>query len=113
MASKRGKAGRNKAQVLQVQLQGAVRLVLYLLLGGVLFLAEALLVVFIRRTLLYYNPASADVATYAAIALGAVIYLPIFGRLRRALDKVLYHDTYELSAVLQDYSQRFGSLSDH
>ncbi|HEY7339872.1 MAG TPA: ATP-binding protein [Ktedonobacterales bacterium] len=29
------------------------------------------------------------------------------------LDRALYHDTYELGAVLQLYSQKFGALSDH
>ena len=112
MASKSGKAGRMIADVLQVRLQGAVRLLLYLLLGGLLLLAEALLVILIHRTLFHYEPTAADAPTYVATALGAVVYLPIFARLRWALDSVLYHDTYELSAVLQEYSQQFGTLSD-
>lgn len=112
MASRSGKAGRIIAYALQVKIQGAVRLVLYLLLGGMVLLTEALLIVLVRRALQHFNPAAADATTYGAIAIGAIIFLPIVGRLRLALDRVLYHDTYELSVVLQDYSQQFGSLSD-
>lgn len=112
MASKSGKAGRMKADVLRVQLQGAVRLLLYLLLGGFLLLVEALLVLLIHRAFFHYEPTAADAPTYVATALGAVVYLPIFARLRWALDNVLYHDTYELSVVLQQYSEQFGALSD-
>ena len=41
-----------------------------------------------------------------------MIYLPLFARVRGVLDHALYHDTYELSDVLQQYSQKFGALSD-
>ena len=71
MASKSGKAGRMIADVLQVRLQGAVRLLLYLLLGGLLLLAEALLVILIHRALFHYEPTAADAPTYLATALGA------------------------------------------
>lgn len=112
MASKSGKAGRMRAEVFQTRLQGAVRLLLYLLLGGLLLLAEALLVILIHRMFARYSPATGGAPTYLATALAAVIYLPVFSRLRWGLDSVLYHDTYELSIVLQDFSQQFGSLSD-
>lgn len=112
MASKSGKAGRMRADVIQTRLQGAVRLLLYLLLGGLLLLAEALLVILIHRMFARYSPATGGAATYLATALAAVIYLPVFSRLRWGLDSVLFHDTYELSIVLQDFSQQFGSLSD-
>lgn len=112
MASKSGKAGRMRAEVFQTRLQGAVRLLLYLLLGGLLLLAEALLVILIHRMFARYSPATGGAPTYLATALAAVIYLPVFSRLRWGLDSVLFHDTYELSIVLQDFSQQFGSLSD-
>ncbi len=112
MASKSGKAGRMRAEVFQTRLQGAVRLLLYLLLGGLLLLAEALLVILIHRMFARYSPATGGAPTYLATALAAVIYLPVFSRLRWGLDSVLFHDTYELRIVLQDFSQQFGSLSD-
>lgn len=112
IASKSGEAGRMKADVFQVRLQGVVRLLLYLLLGGLLLLAEALLVILLHRALFHYQPTATDAPTYGAAALAAVVYLPMFARLRWALDSILYHDTYELSAVLREYSQRFGALSD-
>ena len=101
-----------RAEVFQTRLQGAVRLLLYLLLGGLLLLAEALLVILIHRMFARYSPATGGAPTYLATALAAVIYLPVFSRLRWGLDSVLFHDTYELSIVLQDFSQQFGSLSD-
>jgi signal transduction histidine kinase len=112
MASKSGGAGRMRANVFQVRLQGVVRLLLYLLLGGLLLLAEALVVILLHRALFHYQPKAADAPTYGAAALAAVVYLPMFARLRWALDSILYHDTYEVSAVLREYSQRFGALSD-
>lgn len=112
IASKSGGAGRMIADVFQVRLQGVVRLLLYLLLGGLLLLAEALLVILVHRAIFHYEPTAADAPTYVAAALAAVVYLPLFGRLRWVVDSVLYHDTYDLSAVLQEYSQQFGSLSD-
>ena len=101
-----------RAEVFQTRLQGAVRLLLYLLLGGLLLLAEALLVILIHRMFARYSPATGGAPTYLATALAAVIYLPVFSRLRWGLDSVLFHDTYELSIVLQDFSQQVGSLSD-
>ena len=102
-----------RADVFQTRLQGAVRLLLYLLLGGLLLLAEALLVILIHRMVARYSPETGGEPTYLATALAAIIFLPVFSRLRWGLDSVLFHDTYELSVVLQDFSQQFGSLSDH
>ena len=102
-----------RADVFQTRLQGAVRLLLYLLLGGLLLLAEALLVILIYRMVARYSPETGGEPTYLATALAAIIFLPVFSRLRWGLDSVLFHDTYELSVVLQDFSQQFGSLSDH
>ncbi|MGE5335708.1 MAG: hypothetical protein ACM3N4_13480, partial [Nitrososphaerota archaeon] len=95
-----------------MRLQGMVRLFLYLLLGGALLLAEVLLVRVIHYLLALHYPAAAGPLTYGATALGASIFLPVFARLRWLLDSMIYHDTYELSVVLQKYSQEFGSLSD-
>lgn len=112
MANKSGKAGRTIANNIYVRLQGAARLLLYLLLAGMLLVIEVMLVAFIHVLLSLYDSRAADVSMYVGTALGAVSFLPIFSRLRWLLDNRLYHDTYELSDVLQDYSQQFGSLGD-
>ncbi len=112
MANKSGKAGRTIANNIYVRLQGAARLLLYLLLAGMLLVIEVILVALIHVLLSLYDSRAADVSMYVGTALGAVSFLPIFSRLRWLLDNRLYHDTYELSDVLQDYSQQFGSLGD-
>lgn len=112
MANKSGKAGQAIANNISVRLQGTARLFLYLLLAGLLVFAEVLLVALIHGLLLRYSSRAAGVSAYVGTALGAVIFLPLFSRLRWLLDYRLYHDTYELSDVLQDYSQEFGSLGD-
>ncbi|HEU5349031.1 MAG TPA: hypothetical protein VFU63_10515, partial [Ktedonobacterales bacterium] len=112
MANNSSTVGRTKVQNRDMRLQGTVRLFLYLLLGGILLLVEVLLVVVIQYLLALYNPMLATPLTYLATALGASIFLPVFARLRWALDSTLYHDTYELSVVLQEYTQEFGTLSD-
>lgn len=112
MANNSGMAGRITAENHQVRLQGMVRLFLYLLLGGALLLAEVLVVGVIHYLLALHYPAAAGPLTYVATALGASIFLPVFARLRWLLDNMIYHDTYELSVALQEYSQEFGSLSD-
>lgn len=100
------------AQNLYVRLRGTARLLLYLFLGTSLMFVEILLVILIHRLLSQYYSGVATLLTYLATALGAMIYLPLFARLRWEADSRLYHDTYELGAILQSYSQEFGSLSD-
>jgi signal transduction histidine kinase len=85
---------------------------LYLATGGVLVLIEVLLIVICYRVLSQTNPQAAGPLTYVATAMGAIIFLPLFARIRWLSDSWLYHDTYDLSVVLQEYSQHFGSLSD-
>jgi signal transduction histidine kinase len=96
-----------------VRTQGAARLFMYLLLGGLLAAVEALLVVLTHRFASLSDDNTARLVTYIAIALGAMLFLPIYARLRWALDTVVYHDTYELGAMLQHFSQELGALSDH
>ncbi|HKW22980.1 MAG TPA: ATP-binding protein [Ktedonobacterales bacterium] len=66
----------------------------------------------INRFAARFDTSAARLLTYSAIALGAMIYLPLFARIRGVLDHALYHDTYELGDALQQYSQKFGALSD-
>ncbi len=112
MAKTSDRAVRILVNTLYVRLQGVTRLLLYLLLGGLLLILEALAVMYVNRFAGLYDVSAARLLTYSAIALGAMIYLPLFARLRGVLDRTLYHDTYELGAVLQQYSQKFGALSD-
>src|SRR6185437_12612905 len=77
-----------------------------------LLVLEALAVMYVNRFAALYDASAARLLTYSTIALGAMIYLPLFARMRDMLDRTLYHDTYELGDVLQQYSQKFGALSD-
>jgi signal transduction histidine kinase len=83
-----------------------------LLLGGLLLVIEALAVMYVNHFAALYATSAAHWLTYSAIALGAMVYLPLFARVRGLMDHALYHDTYELGEVLQQYSQKFGALSD-
>ena len=112
MAKTSDRAVRVLANTFYVRLQGVTRLLLYLLLGGLLLVLEALAVMYINRFAARFDTSAARLLTYSAIALGAMIYLPLFARVRGVLDHALYHDTYELGDVLQQYSQKFGALSD-
>lgn len=112
MAKTSDRAVRVLANTFYVRLQGVTRLLLYLLLGGLLLVLEALAVMYINRFAARFDASAARPLTYSAIALGAMIYLPLFARVRGVLDHALYHDTYELGEVLQQYSQKFGALSD-
>ncbi|HKT39514.1 MAG TPA: ATP-binding protein [Ktedonobacterales bacterium] len=112
MAKTSDRAVRVLANTFYVRLQGVTRLLLYLLLGGLLLVLEALAVMYVNRFAARFDPSAARLLTYSAIALGAMIYLPLFARIRGVLDHALYHDTYELGDVLQQYSQKFGALSD-
>ncbi len=112
MATKSDRAVRILANAFYVRLQGVMRLLSYLLLGGFLLVLEAVAVMYVGHFAALYDASVARLLTYAAIALGAMIYLPLFARMRGVLDRALYHDTYELSTVLQLYSQKFGALSD-
>lgn len=112
MAKTSDRAVRVLANTFYVRLQGVTRLLLYLLLGGLLLVLEAFAVMFINRIVARFDTSAVRLLTYSAIALGAMIYLPLFARVRGMLDHALYHDTYELGDVLQQYSQKFGALSD-
>ncbi|HEX5159780.1 MAG TPA: ATP-binding protein [Ktedonobacterales bacterium] len=112
MAKTSDRAVRVLANTFYVRLQGVTRLLLYLLLGGLLLVLEAFAVMFINRIVARFDTSAVRLLTYSAIALGAMIYLPLFARVRGVLDHALYHDTYELGDVLQQYSQKFGALSD-
>jgi signal transduction histidine kinase len=112
MAKTRDRAVRILANAFYVRLQEVMRLLSYLLLGGCLLALEALAVMYMSHFAALYGASVARLLTYSAIALGAMIYLPLFARMRGVLDRALYHDTYELSEVLQLYSQKFGALSD-
>ncbi|HEU4784257.1 MAG TPA: hypothetical protein VFS83_13030, partial [Ktedonobacterales bacterium] len=112
MAKTSDRTVRVLANTFYVRLQGVTRLLLYLLLGGLLLVVEALAVTNVNHFAALYATSAARLLTYSAIALGAMIYLPLFARVRGVLDHSLYHDTYELGDVLQRYSQKFGSLSD-
>lgn len=112
MANNSGGSGRIIANSSHVRLQGTMRLILYMLLGGFLVLLAVLLVLVIHLLVTGYGPATLQVVTYLAIALSSMILLPTFARIRWLVDSALYHDTYELGAVLQYYSREFGALSD-
>ncbi|HEX5545798.1 MAG TPA: hypothetical protein VFX24_00210, partial [Ktedonobacterales bacterium] len=112
MAKTSDRAVRALANTFYVRLQGVTRLLLYLLLGGLLLVVEALVVMYINRFSARFDASAARLLTYSAIALGAMIYLPLFARVRGVVDHALYHDTYELGEALQQYSQKFGALSD-
>lgn len=112
MAKTSDRAVRIQANIFYVRLQGVIRLLLYLLLGGLLLIFGALAVMYVNRLAALYMVGAARLLTNAAIALGAMVYLPVFARLRGVLDRSLYHDTYELGAALQLYSQKFGALTD-
>lgn len=112
MAKNSGGTSRMIVNALYVRLQGIARLFLYLALAGLLVLTGALAVALAHYFFSFYGDGAARVATYVAIALGSMIFLPIFARLRWVLDSGLYHDTYELGTVLQHYSQEIGALSD-
>lgn len=112
MAKTSGRAVRILANTFYVRLQGVIRLLFYLLLGGLLLAVEAAAVMYANHFAALFGASAARVLTYFTIALGAMIYLPLFARLRGVLDRKLYHDTYELGDVLQLYSQKFGALSD-
>ncbi|HEY1387382.1 MAG TPA: ATP-binding protein [Ktedonobacterales bacterium] len=113
MAKTSDRAVRVLANTFYVRLQGVTRLLLYLLLGGLLLVLEAIAVMYINRFAARFDVRAARLLTYSAIALGAMIYLPLFARVRAGLDHALYHDTYELGEALQQYSQKFGAFSDH
>ena len=55
MANKSGKAGRTIANNIYVRLQGAARLLLYLLLAGMLLVIEVILVALIHVLLSLYD----------------------------------------------------------
>lgn len=112
MAKTSDRAVRVLANTFYVRLQRVTRLLLYLLLGGLLLAVEALAVMYVDHFAALYATTAARLLTYSSIALGAMIYLPLFARIRGVLDHTLYHDTYELGDVLQQYSQKFGALSD-
>jgi signal transduction histidine kinase len=112
MAKNSGGTGRMIANAFYMRLQGMVRLLLYLVLAGLLLLVGALTVALIHYVVSLYDSDAARYTTYVAIAFGAMIFLPMFARLRWILDSRLYHDTYELGTVLQHYSQEIGALSD-
>lgn len=112
MAKNSGGTGRMIANAFYMRLQGMVRLLLYLVLAGLLLLVGALTVALIHYVVSLYDSDAARYTTYVAIACGAMIFLPMFARLRWILDSRLYHDTYELGTVLQHYSQEIGALSD-
>ena len=112
MAKTNGRAVRILANTFYVRLRGITRLLFYLLLGGLLLVVEAAAVMYVSHFAVLYDANAAHLFTYFAIVLGAMIYLPLFARLRGVLDRILYHDTYELGDVLQLYSQKFGALSD-
>lgn len=112
MAKNSGGTGRMIANAFYMRLQGMVRLLLYLVLAGLLLLVGALTVALIHYVVSLYDSDAARYTTYVAIAFGAMIFLPMFARLRWMLDSRLYHDTYELGTVLQHYSQEIGALSD-
>lgn len=112
MAKNSGGTGRMIANAFYMRLQGMVRLLLYLVLAGLLLLVGALTVALIHYVVSLYDSDAARYTTYVAIAFGAMIFLPVFARLRWILDSRLYHDTYELGTVLQHYSQEIGALSD-
>lgn len=112
MANYIGRSSRIIANNFHLRVQEVVRLFLYLLLGGFLLAIEVVLVLAVHLITSSYDSWSAQVALYLAIALCAMVYLPTFARLRWLVDSAIYHETYELGAVLQYYSQEFGSLSD-
>ncbi|HET8907266.1 MAG TPA: ATP-binding protein [Ktedonobacterales bacterium] len=107
-----GGAGRLNGTNVSVRLQEGARILLYLVTGGLLVLIEVVLITVFYRLLSRTNPQAAGPLTYFATAMGAIIFLPLFARIRWLTDYWLYHDTYDLSVVLQEYSQHFGSLSD-
>jgi signal transduction histidine kinase len=113
MAKSGDRAVRILANSFYVRLQGIARVLLYLTLGAFLLALEAFAIVYVNRGVARHDASAARLLTYATIALGAMLYLPLFSRSRGLLDRVLYHDTYELGAVLQLYSQKIGALSDH
>lgn len=112
MEKTNGRTGQTIRHSFLVRIQGIARLLLYFLLAGILLAAEALAVMYVYHFVAVYDASAARFVTYFAIALGAMFFLPVFARLRGLLDRTLYHDTYELGAVLQSYSQKFGALSD-
>ena len=112
MGDNSGRASRMMARTLRVRLYGVLRLLLYGICGGALLLFDVLIVMLIYRYVDRYMPSASLLLTALASALGAMSFLPLFARARRILDTALYHDTYDLSAVLQAYSQQFGALSD-
>lgn len=112
MVENSGRASRMTAQTLRARLYGALRLLLYGICGAALLLFDVLVVMLIYRYVEQYVPGASVLLTALAAALGAMSFLPLFARARRLLDTAFYHDTYDLSVVLQEYSQQFGALSD-
>lgn len=112
MVENSGRASRMTAQTLRARLYGALRLLLYGICGAALLLFDVLIVMLIYRYVEQYVSGASVLLTALAAALGAMSFLPLFARARRLLDTAFYHDTYDLSVVLQEYSQQFGALSD-